>query len=130
VLEAALSGCALVLSDLPSLRENWDGAAVFVEPQDDRTLRLTLESLIANPDLRHALARRARSRALELTPERMAGAYLAVYRSLLTSSDPAGGPGMRIVMFHLSLLSDERGALDLMRLELDPASVSIAELHP
>ena len=38
---------------------------------------------------------------------------------------------MRIVMFHLSLLSDERGALDLMlRLELDPASVSIAELHP
>ena len=85
VLEAALSGCALVLSDLPTLRENWDGAAVFVEPEEDRTIRLALESLIANPDLRHALARRARSRALELTPERMAGAYLAVYRSLLTS---------------------------------------------
>ena len=84
VVEAALSGCALVLSDLPSLRENWDGTALFVEPDDDRALRLTLESLIANPDLRQALARRARSRALELTHERMAGAYLAVYRSLLT----------------------------------------------
>jgi glycogen synthase len=85
VLEAALSGCALVLSDLPTLRENWDGAAVFVEPEEDRTLRLTLESLIASPNLRDVLARRARSRALELTPERMAGAYLAVYRSLLTA---------------------------------------------
>ena len=32
VLEAALCGCALVLSDIPSLRENWDGAAVWVAP--------------------------------------------------------------------------------------------------
>ncbi len=32
VLEAALSGCALVLGDIPSLRENWDGAADFAEP--------------------------------------------------------------------------------------------------
>jgi glycogen synthase len=84
VLEAALSGCALVLSDLPTFRENWDGAALFVDPEDDPALRLTLDSLIANPDLRDALARRARSRALEMTPERMAGAYLALYRSLLT----------------------------------------------
>ena len=30
VLEAALSGCALVLGDIPSLRELWSGAAVFV----------------------------------------------------------------------------------------------------
>ncbi len=35
ILEAALSGCALVLGDIPSLRENWDGAAVFVPPNDD-----------------------------------------------------------------------------------------------
>ena len=31
-LEAALQGCALVLSDIPSLRELWEGAAVFVRP--------------------------------------------------------------------------------------------------
>ena len=30
VLEAAASGCALVLGDIPSLRENWADAAVFV----------------------------------------------------------------------------------------------------
>ncbi|MGZ3457048.1 MAG: glycosyltransferase family 4 protein, partial [Archangium sp.] len=29
-LEAALAGCALVLGDIPSLREVWEGAAVFV----------------------------------------------------------------------------------------------------
>jgi glycosyltransferase involved in cell wall biosynthesis len=32
VLEAALSGCALVLADLPSLRETWDNAALFAPP--------------------------------------------------------------------------------------------------
>jgi glycogen synthase len=34
ILEAAAAGCALVLGDIPSLRENWDGAALFVEPED------------------------------------------------------------------------------------------------
>ena len=30
VLEAAQAGCALVLSDIPTFRELWDGAALFV----------------------------------------------------------------------------------------------------
>ena len=34
-LEAALSGCALVLSDIPSLREIWEDAAFFVSPNDE-----------------------------------------------------------------------------------------------
>ncbi len=34
VLEAAQAGCALVLSDIPTFRELWDGAALFV-PADD-----------------------------------------------------------------------------------------------
>lgn len=36
VLEAALSGCALVLSDIPSFRENWSGAALFSSNQRSR----------------------------------------------------------------------------------------------
>ena len=36
ILEAALSGCALVLGDLPSLRELWTGAAMFVPPDDHK----------------------------------------------------------------------------------------------
>ncbi|HEX2494254.1 MAG TPA: glycosyltransferase family 4 protein, partial [Steroidobacter sp.] len=34
VLEAALAGCALVLADLPSLRELWSGAALFAPAND------------------------------------------------------------------------------------------------
>jgi glycosyltransferase involved in cell wall biosynthesis len=83
VTEAALAGCALVLGDLPTLREQWDGRAVFVEPDDPGTLRLAIESLIANADLRQALAMRARRHALTLTPRRMALAYLGLYSELV-----------------------------------------------
>jgi len=88
VLEAALAGCALVLSDLPSLRERWDGAAVFVEPDEHPVLQLAVESLIADSGLRHTLAMRARRRALDFTPERMARGYLALYGELLARRTP------------------------------------------
>ncbi len=84
VLEAALSGCALVLSDVPSLREQWNGKAVFVGVDDPETLRLAIEALIHDPDLRHTLAMRARRHALTLTPRRMALAYTRVYSQLLS----------------------------------------------
>ena len=84
ILEAALSGCALVLSDVPALRELWNGKAVFVGVDDPATLRLAIEALIDDPDLRHALAMRARRHALSLTPRRMALAYKRVYSQLLS----------------------------------------------
>jgi glycogen synthase len=34
-LEAALSGCALILGDIPSLREVWLEAAPYVSPDDE-----------------------------------------------------------------------------------------------
>src|SRR3546814_4918927 len=52
VLEAALSGCALVLGDIPTLRELWDGVAAFVPPGDIEALEDVLTQLIADPDLR------------------------------------------------------------------------------
>ncbi|MEB3829625.1 glycosyltransferase [Phormidium sp. CCY1219] len=39
VLEAALSGCALVLGDIPRLREMWGDAAVFANPDVARRWR-------------------------------------------------------------------------------------------
>jgi glycogen synthase len=84
VLEAALSGCALVLSDVPALREQWNGKAVFVGVDDPATLHLAIEALIHDPDLRHALAMRARRHGLSLTPRRMALAYMRVYSQLLS----------------------------------------------
>jgi glycosyltransferase involved in cell wall biosynthesis len=82
VLEAALSGCALVLGDLGSLRENWDGAATFVPPWDEEALAAAIAQLVADERGRRALAARARSRALALTPARMAASYLECYRAL------------------------------------------------
>jgi glycosyltransferase involved in cell wall biosynthesis len=83
VLEAALAGCALVLSDLPPLREQWDGRAIFVPSDESATLRMALESLIDHPGLRHALAMRARRHARRVTPRRMARQYLTLYSALL-----------------------------------------------
>jgi glycosyltransferase involved in cell wall biosynthesis len=82
VLEAALSGCALVLGDIPSLREVWGAAAMYVAPDDHAALEATLSRLIADASLRNRLAGAARARALVFTPERKAAAYLAAYRAL------------------------------------------------
>ena len=46
VLEAAQSGMALVLSDIPTFRELWDGAARFVAPEADDELLRTLARLL------------------------------------------------------------------------------------
>lgn len=83
VLEAALSGCALVLGDIDSLRENWDGAAVFVDPDDTVALRSALTQLIQEPTRREDLARAAFARAARFSAERMADGYLAAYRSVV-----------------------------------------------
>ncbi len=92
-LEAAFSGCALVLGDIPSLREIWDGAAVFVKPEDDDELIAALNRLIDDPHRRTLLARRAHERAQSFTAARTAEEYLALYRKLVRS--PINAEGMR-----------------------------------
>jgi glycosyltransferase involved in cell wall biosynthesis len=89
VLEAALAGCALVLGDVPSLRELWEDAALFVPPDDTEMLRDTLRTLALRDDLRVALADAARRRAQEFSVERFTAAYLDAYVRLL-GWHPAG----------------------------------------
>lgn len=84
-LEAALSGCALVLGDIESLREIWNDAAVFVDPNDSKALKHELLDLIANPKRREEMSQRAHERALEFTSARMARNYFAVYEELLAT---------------------------------------------
>jgi glycosyltransferase involved in cell wall biosynthesis len=80
-LEAALSGCALVLGDIPSLREVWGDAADYVDPDDRDGLRLALTRLIESP-VRAARAHAAWTRAQAYSVERMAAAYRACYADL------------------------------------------------
>jgi glycogen synthase len=83
ILEAGLAGCALVLGDIPSLREVWGDAAVFVPPDDVDAFAAALQTLIRDPARRAELRVWARTRALQLTPQRMLTGYLAAYQELL-----------------------------------------------
>lgn len=79
VLEAALAGCALVLGDIPSLRELWDPAALFAPPDDPDAWRAALSGLIGREDLRRRLGASARQRALAFGVDRFIGGYLHAY---------------------------------------------------
>jgi len=81
-VEAALSGCALVLGDIRSLREVWGDAAVFVPPDNRRALASALEALIEDEPARLQLSMCARARASMYSDRRMAAAYAALYREL------------------------------------------------
>jgi glycosyltransferase involved in cell wall biosynthesis len=78
-LEAALCGCALVLGDIPSLREVWGDAAEFVSPDDPEELAAAVNALLDDPA---RAAHAARARAARYTSGAMAGAYLHAYRAL------------------------------------------------
>jgi glycogen(starch) synthase len=85
VLEAASSGCALVLGDIPTLRELWDGAALFVAPDSPEALRGTLLRLIDDEALRTELQSAARERARAYGRDRMVDGYVALYADLLAA---------------------------------------------
>ena len=82
-LESALAGCALVLGDIPTLREIWGDAACFVRPDDHDALANALAELAGNPAERREFVGRSRTRARQLTPRRMAADYMAAYGELL-----------------------------------------------
>jgi glycogen synthase len=79
ILEAAASGCALVLGAIPSLFDNWGGAALFVDPENPEALFRLLEELIANGGLRERWGRLARLRASEFSAKSMAEHYKQLY---------------------------------------------------
>ena len=83
VLEAALSGCALILGDIPSLSENWNGAASFVNPGEPKQLRRALSDLVANPAKRRVLAHAAMDRGRQFDIANTALNYIDAYESLL-----------------------------------------------
>jgi glycogen(starch) synthase len=82
ILEAALSGCALILGDIQSLHEIWRDAAVFVPPRNPDSIARVTNEIIANHAFRLELAERARKRARKFTPGRMAYAYRETYAQL------------------------------------------------
>jgi glycosyltransferase involved in cell wall biosynthesis len=88
-LEAAGAGAALVLGDIPSLREVWGDAALYVDPDDDDELAAALTRLADEPELRTGMAERAVARAGAYTPARMGAAYAAAYAALVPTEAAA-----------------------------------------
>jgi glycosyltransferase involved in cell wall biosynthesis len=82
VLDAAQAGCALVLGDIPALRERWQGAALFVPPDDEAALASKLQRLIRDGGQRERLAAAARRRAAECSHDHVVREYLLAYRLL------------------------------------------------
>jgi glycosyltransferase involved in cell wall biosynthesis len=79
VLEAAQAGCALVLSDIATHRELWDGAALFVGPEDDRAFAAAIGELLDDRARRNALGERARAHARLYSPGEMARRMAEIY---------------------------------------------------
>jgi glycosyltransferase involved in cell wall biosynthesis len=78
-LQAAQAGAALVLSDIETFRELWDGAALFFPVGDAHALAGALTRLRADAPLRRQLAARAMARARHWSIDRMVVGTLAAY---------------------------------------------------
>lgn len=83
VLEAAQAGAALLLSDIPTFRELWDGAAIFVEPEDSAELAHAITRLMATPHERCALGSAAIARSRAYSVSRMGAQTVDVYARVL-----------------------------------------------
>lgn len=86
VLEAASSGAALVLSDIPTFRELWEGAAIFVAPGKPRPLAEALNRLAGDPAERQRLAQAASARAARFSVRAQTAATHAAYDRALRHS--------------------------------------------
>ena len=83
-VEAALSRCAILASDIPSFRELWEGAAIFFRNNDPDSLSQALESLQSDRALRlnqgNIALRHARQ---HFTADRMVAGYRSLYHKLV-----------------------------------------------
>lgn len=86
-LEAALAGCALVLGDIPTLREVWGDAPLWVEPGDTAGLRRVVDCLMDDATLRQCVAARCADVARGYSTTRMRDGYLRQYASLQAGGD-------------------------------------------
>lgn len=91
-LEAAQAGCALVLSDIPTFRELWGDAALFVAPHDDRALAAAVVRLLGDRAERAERAALSRGRAARYTVDAMADATLKAHAAAVAAFT---GPGHR-----------------------------------
>ncbi len=82
ILEAANNGCALVLSELDTLKELWQEAALFFDPEDEADAEKMALRLLDNPEFLQELSERAKERAANFSAEKMGAGYHQLYREI------------------------------------------------
>jgi glycosyltransferase involved in cell wall biosynthesis len=83
LLEAALSGCALVAGRIATLMEVWGEAAVYTDAQSAQELQAVLLRLIEDEAYRKHLASLATHHAQRYTAAQMTQSYYSLYQQLL-----------------------------------------------
>lgn len=84
VLEAAFGNCALVLSDISSLREIWGDAALFVNPRNTEEIIDSVEQLIKSNEMISEYARKANLHSHKYSADLMGNGYVEIYNEMLT----------------------------------------------
>lgn len=88
VLEAAQARCALVLSDIPTFRELWEGAALFVGSRDAAGFAEAIRTLAADEAARIEMAEAAFHRSGRYSLEAMSAETLRLYAHLAQRAAP------------------------------------------
>jgi glycosyltransferase involved in cell wall biosynthesis len=82
-LEAALSGCALLVNDIPTFRELWGDSALYFRRNDADALADSIRNLGANARMREEYGHRAALHARErFDSQRMVLEYEELYREV------------------------------------------------
>lgn len=83
-VEAALSRCAIVANDIPSMREIWGQAACYFRENDPISACETIQRLHEDRELRLTYANLAYNRARQwFTADRMVEDYMTLYQSMV-----------------------------------------------
>lgn len=82
LLEAALSGCALVTGNIPSMHELWDDAAIYVDPENEVQIGFEVNNLMNNEKHRKRMAQKAMERAKKYSLDKMLDEYYNLYHEL------------------------------------------------
>lgn len=83
VLEAASAGAALVLADIPTFRELWEGRAIFVDPHDPAAAARAFNRLSGDAGLRAHLGQAAAEHAGRYSLDAQARALASAYEGVL-----------------------------------------------
>ena len=85
-LEAAFAGCALIVNDIPPLREVWGDNAMYYQRNDPTSLAAGLCTLTGDPVLLAEMAEKANRHAhAQFNASSMISAYLNLYNNVLQS---------------------------------------------